>query len=181
MAKLTNVSCVYTGGGIYVYTAKFNDEVWLGTDFDLVGSYDTPWEVITDELNCDYDSHWKDPSVPYPTWGEILESIHENCDESTYSDVIRIMSYYDDLLGRRILGDDPPAKQARDEHSARLETLALIIETFEDFLEEKGIDIPNSERDNDPCGSLIYGSDYGILSDRLEELLIRLGYMKEEV
>ena len=180
MAKLTNVSCVYTGGGIYVYTAKFNDEVWLGTDFDLVGSYDTPWEVITDELNCDYDSHWKDPSVPYPTWGEILTSVYENCDDCTYSDVAKIMEHYGDRLGQRIIGDEEPVKQARDEHSERLETIAQFVDIFDDFLDEKGINIDNPERDDDPCASNIYGTDYGILSDRIEELLIRLGYMKKE-
>lgn len=106
MAKLTDVKCVYTGGGIYVYTARFNDEVWIATDFDLVGSYDTPWEIITDELNCDYESHEKKPSVPYPTWDEILDSIHENCDSSTYSDVKRIMEYYEDKPNQRILDSD---------------------------------------------------------------------------
>jgi hypothetical protein len=180
MAKLTNVSCVYTGGGIYVYTAQFNDEVWLGTDFDLVGSYDTPWETITDELNCDYDSHWKDPSVPYPTWGEILASVYENCDSATYSDVARTMEYYGDMLGKRILGDDEPVRQARDEHSARLEMLCDIIEVFEDFLDEKGIVIPNDEKDQDPDASNIYGTDYGNLESRLESLLISFGLMKEE-
>ena len=180
MAKLTNVSCVYTGGGIYVYTARFNDEVWLGTDFDLVGSYDTPWETITDELNCDYESHWKEPSVPYPTWGEILTSIHENCDASTYSDVARIMEYYEDRLDRKILGDDEPVKQTRDEHSARLEMLCDIIEVFEDFLDEKGIIIPNDEKTQDPDASNIYGTDYGNLESRLESLLISFGLMKEE-
>lgn len=71
--------------------------------------------------------------------------------------------------------DELPPKQMSN--TKRLETLACIIELFEDFLEEKGIDIPNPERDEDPCGSLIYGTDYGNLSDDLEHLLIRLGMM----
>ena len=56
----------------------------------------------------------------------------------------------------------------------RLETISLFIEAFEDFLDEKGIVIPNDEKDDDPDASNIYGTDYGILSDRIEELLTRL-------
>lgn len=46
-----------------------------------------------------------------------------------------------------------------------------IIESFEDFLTRKGIDIPNDEKDDDPDASLIYGSDYGDLQDDLEYIL----------
>jgi hypothetical protein len=63
-------------------------------------------------------------------------------------------------------------------NSERLETLGCIIELFEDFLDEKGIVIPNDEKDESPdSASNIYGTDYGTLSDRLEHLLIRLGMM----
>lgn len=48
----------------------------------------------------------------------------------------------------------------------------------EDFLDEKGIDIPNPEKEQSDCPSTIYGTDYGILSDRIETLLVRLGYME---
>lgn len=72
-------------------------------------------------------------------------------------------------------------------HSERLETLACIIELFEDFLEARGIDIPNEDKDQaiadgeDPdCISLIYGCDYGNLESDLESLLIRLGLLEEE-
>ena len=33
MKKLERVTCSYTGGGIYVYSALFNQEVWLELDF----------------------------------------------------------------------------------------------------------------------------------------------------
>ena len=68
-----------------------------------------------------------------------------------------------------------------DEHSERLEILCMFVELLEDFLDEKGIVIPNDEKNQDPeSASNIYGTDYGILSDRIEDLLIRLGYMKKE-
>ena len=76
-------------------------------------------------------------------------------------------------------------EEARDElpprymtNTERLETLGCIIELFEDFLDEKGIVIPNDEKDQEPdSASNIYGTDYGNLSDHLEHLLIRLGMM----
>ena len=68
-------------------------------------------------------------------------------------------------------------KPKRLSNSERLETLGCIIELFEDFLDEKGIVIPNNEKEQSegPCN--IYGTDYGNLSDDLEHLLIRLGMM----
>lgn len=81
MNRLTLATCDYTGGGIYIYTALFNGEVWVSTDFDLAGSYDIhPDEVERDLLPdgyINYDGHWKDPSVPYPTWKEIIRSVRE--------------------------------------------------------------------------------------------------------
>ena len=74
------------------------------------------------------------------------------------------------------LRDELPPKELSN--SERLETLGCIIELFEDFLDEKGITIPNDEKEQSPdSASNIYGTDYGILSDRLEHLLIRLGMM----
>lgn len=51
------------------------------------------------------------------------------------------------------------------------ELAVLIIEKFEDFLEEKGIVIPNKEKEEDDMASNIYGSDYYKLEDGIMELL----------
>ena len=52
------------------------------------------------------------------------------------------------------------------------EFVGQIIDIFEDFLEEKGIAIPNPERDEDPDNeAIIYGSDYGTLQDKIEDTL----------
>lgn len=59
------------------------------------------------------------------------------------------------------------------------EFLGQIIDIFEDFLEEKGIDIPNDEREDDNS-AIIYGTDYGILQSELEQTLIVWGVVKEE-
>ncbi len=72
--------------------------------------------------------------------------------------------------------DEVPARKVLS-NTARLETIAQFIDIFDDFLDFKGVDIPNDERDQDPCASNIYGTDYGWLSDRIEPLLIRLGVL----
>ena len=54
------------------------------------------------------------------------------------------------------------------------EFLGQIIDIFEDFLEERNIDLQNSERDerDDPeNAAIIYGTDYGELQSELEEML----------
>ena len=65
-------------------------------------------------------------------------------------------------------------------HSQRLCMLGCIIETFEDFLAKRGIDIPNPEKDEDPNASLIYGSDYGELESMIENTLIDLKLIDKE-
>ena len=181
MANLTNVSCEYTGGGIYVYTALLNDDVWFMTDFqtyDSYGCYDAPLDVVeADELpdgHINYDGHFVNPPFPLPQWIEIVNSIREAGMEFTATEVESRLPA--DKYCR--VGEQTP--QAPDPHNLRLEHLSLIIEVFEDFLDEKSIDVPNDEKDEDPYASTIYGTDFGILSDRIEELLIRLGYMKKE-
>lgn len=56
------------------------------------------------------------------------------------------------------------------------ELIGNIIDIFEDFLDDKGIIIPNPERDEDPeldaeSSANIYGEDYDSLSTSLENLL----------
>ena len=49
--------------------------------------------------------------------------------------------------------------------------LVMLIETFEEFLEKRGVDIPNEEKkeSEDPC--TIYGTDFSELEDELEATL----------
>jgi len=188
MANLTNVSCDYTGGGVYVYSALFNNEVWLYGGLDwYFGSYDIPGPTI-DDTDQDYDAHWKNPSVPFPTWNEILDSLREyyGDDPNLYYAERQLRNANPDMNERCIILDDdsslkdPPPAPAAD-RSDRLETICEFIEAFEEFLDEKGIVIPNDEKEQDPeSASNIYGTDYGILSDKIEALLIRYGVLKGE-
>lgn len=65
----------------------------------------------------------------------------------------------------------------------RLGMLCEIIETFEDLLEEYGIEIPNpekQERDDPDCASNIYGSDYGFLEERITQILTDYHLLEDE-
>ena len=196
MKRFDRVSCAYTGGGIYVYSALFNGEVWLyGALDEYFGSFDRPYEHMVDGCyEADPDARWKRASVPYPTWGEILQSIQDNCDRYVYNDITETYHFYYNDLTKPCMEypEDEPSSDGLiippskpDENTKRMESLALIIETFEDFLDQRGIEIPNEDKDRaiadgeDPESiSNIYGCDYGDLSDALEDVLRRLGMMK---
>lgn len=66
-------------------------------------------------------------------------------------------------------------------NSDRMEMLGCFIDIFEDWLEEKGItveDIPNEEREEDEDNStIIYGSDYDLLTSKIESVLINSGIL----
>lgn len=69
-------------------------------------------------------------------------------------------------------------------NETRAEFIGQVIDIFEDFLEEKGITIDNPEKTEDPnedpdCIANIYGTDYGMLQDQLEELLQNWGIVEE--
>lgn len=64
----------------------------------------------------------------------------------------------------------------------RAEFIGEIVDIFEDFLEEKGITIPNPEKDetDDENTAIIFGSDYGYCQDRLEEMMRNWKILKGE-
>lgn len=62
------------------------------------------------------------------------------------------------------------------------EFIGQIIDTFEDFLAERNVEIDNDERDEARCEmsddelnecelAIIYGTDYGELADSIEDIL----------
>ena len=66
------------------------------------------------------------------------------------------------------------------------EVIGQIIDTFEDFLEEKGVKIPNEEKQEaisqgeDPESiAILYGSDYGNLEDQIREILENWNLMSD--
>ena len=70
--------------------------------------------------------------------------------------------------------DDNPLPAAIRSYSDACETIGAMVDTVEDFLEEKGItknDIPNDEREDDPDAAIIYGSDYDELADKFANII----------
>jgi hypothetical protein len=53
------------------------------------------------------------------------------------------------------------------------EFIGQIVDVFEDFLDEKGIEIENSEKDGDEGDAIIYGSDYDEIADGIREIISR--------
>lgn len=186
MYTFSDVFCTYTGGGVYCVTARLGDNLYLSSDLDLYGTYDVPYADIEAKYNCDYDSHWVTVTDPLPTWRDLLNAVIE----SHHNGGSRNMSVQEfcDILQKHHPDLSVPMNNAelkrpgpdQDDNSSRLETIATFIDAFEDFLEFKGVDIKNPERDDDPCASLIYGTDYAVLSDKIEDLLIRYGVLKSQ-
>lgn len=54
--------------------------------------------------------------------------------------------------------------------------MATVIDIFEEFLDEKGVEIPNPERDaeNDPNAAHVYGNDYDEMLEKLSEPFLAL-------
>ena len=53
------------------------------------------------------------------------------------------------------------------------ELIGQIIDIFEDFIEEKGIEIDNPEKDEEPeSAAILYGSDYYSLELQIKDILI---------
>lgn len=61
----------------------------------------------------------------------------------------------------------------------KCEFIGQIVDIFEDFLEEKGINIPNEDRDENESEAIIYGDDYGIISEQIESTLIAWDLLEE--
>lgn len=62
----------------------------------------------------------------------------------------------------------------KPKQEASIEELAIdVIDIFEDFLDEKEIYIVNPEKVQSECPTNIYGTDYGKLSDQIEDAISR--------
>lgn len=90
---------------------------------------------------------------------EEMNHVQNIADLEEYIARLKYMKKYKGQRYTRVSDDDRP------------EFIGQIIDLFEDFLEEKGIDITNQEKDASNNPAVIYGSDYGELSDGLEHIL----------
>lgn len=54
------------------------------------------------------------------------------------------------------------------------EYAAAIVDIFEDFLDEKGIEIPNNEKEGDEHEAIIYGEDWEYLMQNVTGIIKKL-------
>lgn len=171
--RFTNVSFEYTGGGIYVFTALYNGEVWFVTDFlcpDSYGCYDIHPSKVEEDVTINglinYDGHWKNPSCPLPTWCEVVMAIEESFGNGKQiADLVRELLERHDIGINWIVGRTPTPEEEANER--RLMILAEFMDVTLDYLEDH--DIPHDHEDL--CCHL---------SGNLEDLLTRYGVLKGE-
>ena len=93
MNRITDVYCYYTGGGIYVYSARYGNVFLYGSLDQYICCYKVRGEILnqdeelceefgwTDELKAftyegEHDDYYVSPDeIEYPTWRAILRSI----------------------------------------------------------------------------------------------------------
>lgn len=68
-------------------------------------------------------------------------------------------------------GENMKKESCKIKPEEKAEFIGQIIDVFEDFLEEKGIEVLNDEKEGTENEAIIYGSDYGNISTEIETLL----------
>jgi len=83
---------------------------------------------------------------------------------------------FQEVRGRVVYEDELPV--AEDD---RVELIGQFIDVFEDFLDEKGIVIPNEDKEQSGDGAAnIYGDDYDQLQAEIEDTLISWHILKPQ-
>lgn len=85
------------------------------------------------------------------------------------------------MSDRGLMLDEVYLKIDNELHKSTLNNhfITSIIEGFDDFLEEKGVIIPNEERDPD-CGSNIYGEDFDWMMEMIRDCCKNYGVIVED-
>lgn len=116
------------------------------------------FEIFLKEKSIDIPNKERDyKSDKSILFGSDYAQIEEEVDETLKCWAAQSQELYD---GKRIfiLGI---------EEEDLLEFTGQIIETFEDFLETKGIDIPNDEKSDSDDPAILYGTDYGWIQEEV--------------
>jgi len=69
-------------------------------------------------------------------------------------------------------------KVSKNDPSELMKICMDIIETFEDFLDKRGIVIDNDEKEEDADASNIYGMDYAELEEGVSDILDAYGLIE---
>lgn len=63
-------------------------------------------------------------------------------------------------------------KEIRITQEEEAELVGQIVDIFEDFLESKGVNVENEERDdNEEIAAIIYGADYDAIADGISSIV----------
>jgi len=117
--RITEAYCYYTGGGIYVYSAKYGDVFLYGTLDQYICCYTVRGEILyqdedickafgwTDEMNAfrmtePEDSYYvSHDEIEYPTWSDILKSLKQlSCSGSAPADMEETLRYWNSDLSK---------------------------------------------------------------------------------
>ena len=77
MGKLTNVSCIYTGGNIYTYQALYKGKYWVYGSLDhylTAYSYE-PFKYWEDTDSSESPEEYAVETDDMPTWKDIIKSL----------------------------------------------------------------------------------------------------------
>ncbi len=147
------------------------DEVKTMEDGSTIYSWYTKWHPIGNEthidliktLNSFLNSKNKDDAYK-------LICVGEDGGNDLYGNEIGYEIFLDLYEERTIVYPDSSNKNEQTK-----ELPANIIDVFEDFLEEKGINIPNDEHQGDSGEAIIYGSDFDDLMAKITSTLTNFG------
>ena len=100
MSKLTNVSCDYTGGNIYVYQAMYNGHwIYGGLDSWMDAYGYEPFLYQKETESTESPEEYRINTDDFPTWADIIDSLHQP-DATIFGDVdecIEIIEEYQTL------------------------------------------------------------------------------------
>lgn len=100
------VQCYYTGGGIWVYSAKYKGYYLYGSLDQVLWAYTISGEDIETEHNCDYEKFAIEPAE-YPTWGDVVRSLLDNLSgDPCLSEMIATIAHYCPDFSQRVCDYD---------------------------------------------------------------------------
>ena len=151
------------------YITRELDSAWMESVLDKSETEIEFWAV--DKWNGDLEESLRNISERVPTKEGHAEFLGEDGERWAYDFVD---GAWNEINGRFVWDDEPYIKQ-----EDREEFIGQIIDTFEDFLESKGVDIQNDEKEDDEVHAILYGSDYDELRSELNRMMINWKVLAE--
>ena len=100
MNKLTNVSCIYTGGNIYAYQAMYNGYWIFGSLDSTMDAYlYEPFQYWKDTDSSESPEDYRIDDADFPTWSDVIRSLSQPDTQigGDRDECISIIKEYQDL------------------------------------------------------------------------------------